>query len=79
MKVCDAIKRKEITCRPYGCSRYDCEKNKVTYEEALKRYKEHYPDQARNIVIEKMDKILLNQAIRDVRTKTKLCAEEKTQ
>ena len=27
MKVCDPVKRENTTCRPDGCSRFDCEKN----------------------------------------------------
>ena len=66
MKQCSAVERKETACRPYGCARYDCEKNKVTYAEALKRYKEYYPNQYKNSVIAQMNTIIHNQAVRDV-------------
>jgi len=76
MKICDTVKRKETACRPYGCARYECEKNKVTYEEALQRFKEYYPNQYKNSVIAQMNTIIHNQAVRDVQ-KVATTQEEK--
>ena len=66
MKVCDPVKRGETGCRPDGCHRYDCEKSNLTFKGQLARYKEHYPNQAQNFLVKKIDKAIHNQAVRDV-------------
>ena len=66
MTPCTPVERKETACRPHGCHRYDCELNKVTYEQALKRYKKYYPDQYKNLIISKMNNIIHNQSMQDV-------------
>jgi len=60
MKACKL--QPDTACRPHGCGRYDCEHNEVTYEEAVKRYKEHYPNQARNMAVKEVHDLIQKSA-----------------